>query len=272
MAYKIHPTAVVSDSAVLEAQVEVGPYSVIGENVHIGSSTIIGPHVVIGKNTKIGKENKIFQFASVGADPQDLSYRDEFTRLEMGDHNIVREGVTINRGTLKDQGLTKVGNYNLFMANSHIAHDCIIHDHTILVNNALLAGHVEVYNYAIIGAFCAVNQRHFIGAHSFITRGALITNNILPYLFVEGNPPCAAGLNQVGLKRRGFSKSSILAIWKAYKILYYEQSSLETSLEKLKAMALDHPELNLWIEAIEKTHEKKQTLLLISRKQSKGSQ
>jgi UDP-N-acetylglucosamine acyltransferase len=254
---KIHATAIIHPSAKLAKDVEVGPYSVIGADVEIGEGTWIGPHVVVSGPSKIGKNNKFFQFSSIGESPQDLSYKGEPTRLEMGDNNIVRECVTIHRGTMKDKGITKIGSHNLLMAYAHIAHDCIVHNHTIFSNHATLAGHVEIRDYAIIGAFCAIHQGSRIGESSFITRSCLIPRDVPPYLLVTGPVAKVSGLNQVGLERRGFSAEAIKKLWQAYKILYRESLLLADAISKLKELSHDSAELQHMVEFIEQADQKR---------------
>lgn len=266
MVCEIHPTAIVHESAKLSDGVKIGPYSVIGAEVELGEGTQVGPHVVVGERTKIGKYNQLFQFSSVGEAPQDLSYKGEPTSLEMGDYNIVRESATLHRGTLKDQGITRIGHHNLFMNCSHVAHDCVIADHVILSGYAGLAGHVKVDSHVIIGAYSAIHQFCHVGAYAFITRAALVSVDILPYLFVAGPYPRAFGLNKIGLARHGFSPETIRTLWKAYKILYGENSaSFNENLEVLKKMAQESQEVMTWVHFIE-TSQKGRGILLPSKK------
>ena len=246
----IHSTAIISPSAQLADDVTVGPYSIIGPQVEINSATWIGPHVVINGPTKIGKNNKIFQFASVGEAPQDLSYQGEDTRLEIGDNNIIRENCTIHRGTIKDKRITKIGNNNLFMAYVHVAHDCVIGNHTIFANNASLTGHVTVDDYAFIGGFCGVHQFCRIGSYSFISRVAMVPKNIPPYVLVAG-PGCnIRGLNTVGLERHGFSSDAISQLKRAYKIFHREQCSLQEAIAKLEKLAVNSKEVKVLLDFI----------------------
>lgn len=230
---RIHPTAIIADSAVLADTVTVGPYCVIGENVTIGDNTIIHPHAVIHSNTRMGKNNVIYQFASVGGDNQDLIKDNEPTWLEIGDFNIVHEFVTINRGSIKQSCVTKVGNHNLFMAYTHIGHDCDVGNHVIFANGATLAGHVRVDDHATIGAYCAVHQFCHIGQFSFLARGVMAVQDILPYLIVTGNSPTVNGINVVGLKRYGFTSKDITLAQQAYKIIFRQDLTIETALEEL---------------------------------------
>lgn len=215
-----HETAIIDPSAKIGKDVTIGPYSVIGANVEIGDGTWIGPHVVIQGPTRIGAHNKIYQFASVGEAPQDLKFKGEETWLEMGDHNTVREFVTINRGTIQDKGVTKIGHHNLFMAYVHIAHDCVIGSHTVFSNNASLAGHVCVEDHVIFGGFSGVSQFCHVGAHSFIATNAVVIKDVPPYVLASGHYAKPYGLNTVGLQRRGFSESVMNELKRAYKVVY----------------------------------------------------
>lgn len=248
----IHPTALIDSSAKIASDVAIGPYSIIGPDVEIDSGTWIGPHVVIAKLTKIGKNNKIFQFASVGEDPQDLHYNDEPSRLEIGDGNTFREGVTINRGTAKQNLLTKIGNNNFFMAYAHIAHDCTIGNGAIFANAAALAGHIAVDDYAHVGAFSGIHQFCNIGAYSFISRGAQVAKDILPYLMVAGNDPQIYGLNSVGLKRKGFSPETISQLETAYKIIFRSKMNLNAVVDELTGMVEACPEVQRFIDGIKR--------------------
>jgi UDP-N-acetylglucosamine acyltransferase len=212
----IHSTAVIDESAQVHETCEIGPYAVIGADVTIGERTTVGPHAVITGPTTIGAECKIFQFTSIGEDPQDLKFDGQDSRLEIGDRNKIREFVTINRGTSGGGGVTRLGHDNLLMAYVHIAHDCIIGDNTIFANSASLAGHVEVGDYAILGGFSLVHQFSRIGAHSFSGMGSVINKDVPPFLLVTGHYAEAKGINKQGLKRRGFSDEEISALHKAY--------------------------------------------------------
>ncbi len=232
----VHPTAIVDPQAKLGTDVTIGPYSIIGADVEIGDNTWIGPHVVINGPTKIGNNNKVYQFASLGEAPQDKKYDGEPTRLEIGDRNIIRECVTIHRGTIQDQGVTRVGNDGLFLAYCHIAHDCHVGNNVIFSNNASLAGHVHVGDYAILGGFTLVHQFCVIGAHAFTGMGSGIGKDVPPFLIVSGNPAQAHGLNAEGLKRRGFDKARLAQLRKAYKILFRSGLTLEQAKEELGRM------------------------------------
>lgn len=233
----IDKKAVVDSKAKIAKDVSIGPFSVIGPEVEIGSGTWIGPNVVIKGPTKIGKNNKIFQFASVGEDCQDKKYAGERTFLEIGDDNVIREGVTIHRGTAQDEALTKIGNDNLFMGYVHIAHDCVIGNHNIFANASLVAGHVTIGDYVILSGFCGIHQFCQIGSHAFVSHASLIGKDIPPYLMITGGAkPTACGLNVEGLKRRGFSAGSIQWLRRAYKIIYRQGFLAAEAIEKLKEL------------------------------------
>jgi len=237
MSEMIHPTAVIDQHAVLHATVSVGAYTVIGAGVEIDAGTVIGPHVVIQGPTRIGKDNRLYQFASVGEACQDLKYQGEPTRLEIGDRNVIREYATLHRGTVQDQGVTRVGNDNLLMIATHVAHDCVIGNNVILSNSASLAGHVQVGDHAILGGFTLVHQFCRIGAHAFTGMATAVAKDIPPYVLVSGNPASPHGINNEGLKRRGFSADAIRAIKQAYKTLYLSGSRLEEALATLDQAA-----------------------------------
>lgn len=226
----IDPRAIIEPGAKLAANVTVGPFSIIGPEVEIGEGTVIGPHVVLRGPMRMGKGNKVFQFSSLGEEPQDKKYQGEITTLEIGDNNIFREFTTVSRGTAQDKGITKIGNDNLFMAYVHVAHDCIVHNHTVFANNASLAGHVTVQDHVILGGFVGVHQFCVLGTHSFCAGGSIITKDVLPFTMVSGHPAQPHGLNLVGLKRRGFSAEVLLNLKQAYKLLYRSDLSLEDAL------------------------------------------
>lgn len=250
MTVLIHPTAVVHPGAKLAADVRVGAYSVIGEHVTIGQGSEVGPHVVIEGVTTIGCENKIFQFASVGSAPQDKKYAGELTRLEIGDRNTIRECCTLNTGTIQDGGLTKLGNDNWIMAYVHVAHDCMIGNHTILANNATLAGHVHLGDWVFLGGFTTIHQFCKIGAHAMTAFTAAVSQDVPPYVTAAGNRAKPAGINSEGLRRRGFSSDAILAIKRAYKTLYRQGLSLDEAREQLQEQGKAHPEVQLFIDFI----------------------
>lgn len=244
----IHPTAIIDPSATIGDGVEVGPYSVIGADVEIGEGSWIGPHVVINGPTTIGMDNKIFQFASIGDAPQDKKYADEPTRLVIGDRNVIRECVTINRGTVQDKSLTSVGDDNWIMAYVHIAHDCIVGNNTILANNASLAGHVTIDDYVILGGFTLVHQFCVVGRNAFTAFGSVIGKDVPPYLMVSGHPAQPHGLNTEGLKRNGFSADTISLLKRAYKVIYRSKLSVAEAIEQLEGMSAECDELNPMIE------------------------
>lgn len=229
----IHPTAIVHPGAKLGANVSVGAYSLIGENVEIGDGTRIGPHVVVEGHTRIGRDNEIFQFCSIGASPQDKKYDAEPTRLEIGDRNTIREFCSFNVGTSQDAHVTRVGNDNWIMAYVHLAHDCQVGDHTIFANNAQLAGHVHVGDWAILGGFTVVHQFVRIGAHSMSAMGAILFKDLPPYVTCGGNPAAPHGINAEGLKRRGFTPARVEAVRRAYKTLYKSQLLFEDARREL---------------------------------------
>ncbi|PIE24976.1 MAG: acyl-[acyl-carrier-protein]--UDP-N-acetylglucosamine O-acyltransferase [Neptuniibacter caesariensis] len=247
----IHPRAIVDSSANLADDVEVGPWSIIGPGVNIGAGTVIGPHVVLKGPTTIGKNNRIFQFASVGEDCQDNKYAGEPTTLVIGDNNIIREGVTIHRGTVQDAGTTRVGSHNLFMAYAHVAHDCVVGDHVIMANNSALAGHVHLDDWVILGGFTAVHQFCKIGAHVMCGTGSVVLKDIPAYIMANGNSASPHGINVEGLKRRGFSPEAIAAIKQAYKVLYRKKLTVSQALEQLHEMSGNHPELEPLIRSVE---------------------
>ena len=239
----IHATAIVHPNARLAPDVEVGAYSIIGEHVEVGAGTVIGPHVVINGHTRIGQHNRIFQFCSLGEIPQDKKYANEPTRLEIGDHNVIREFCTFNLGTAQDVGVTRVGDHNWIMAYVHLAHDCQIGNHTIFANNSQLAGHVEVGDYAILGGFTVVHQFVRIGAHIITGMGTILLQDVPPYVLVSGNPSAPHGINSEGLKRRGFSSPAIMAIKRAYKTLYRSGMSLAEAQVAIQSQVAEYAEL-----------------------------
>lgn len=239
----IHPTAIVHPGAQLGREVSVGPYSIIGEHVEIGSGTRVGPHVVIEGHTRIGTDNEIFQFCSIGAVPQDKKYADEITRLEIGDRNTIREYCSFNVGTSQDGGVTRVGNDNWIMAYVHVAHDCQVGSNTTFANNATLAGHVQVGDWAILGGFTGVHQFVRVGAHSFCGVGTVLLQDLPPFVTVAGNPAAPRGINSEGLRRRGYSAEGLAAIKRAYRLLYRSGLTLEEARLQIAALAELHAEL-----------------------------
>lgn len=245
----IHPTAIIDPSAVIAADVEIGPYSIIGPDVEIGAGTWIGPHVVITKLTTIGKGNKIYQFASVGEDCQDKKYAGEPTRLIIGDNNEIREGCSIHRGTVQDQGLTQIGSNNLIMTTVHIAHDVVIGDNTIIASDASIAGHVQIGDWAIIGGASAIHQFCHIGAHSMCGGASYISKDIPAYVMVSGNPAESHSINAEGLKRRGFSAEAISGLRRAYKTVFRKGLRLDSAIAELESVDVG-PELALFIKSL----------------------
>jgi len=242
---KIHATAIVDASAELDSSVEVGAYSIIGANVKIDAGTRIAGHVMINGPTVIGKNNHIFQYSSLGEAPQDKKYNGEPTSLEIGDNNTIREFCTFNRGTVQDKNITKIGSDNWIMAYVHIAHDCQIGSHTILANNASLAGHVDINDYAILGGFTLIHQFCKIGSHVITAVGSVVFKDIPPYVTAAGYEAKPHGINAEGLKRRGYSTESILQIKRAYKALYRNGLTLEEAKVELATMQKTTPEIKL---------------------------
>ncbi|RME37013.1 MAG: acyl-ACP--UDP-N-acetylglucosamine O-acyltransferase [Deltaproteobacteria bacterium] len=246
----IHPTAQVHPGAELADDVEVGPYAVIGEHVRIGSGTRIGAHAVIDNYTEIGCDNHIYQFASVGAEPQDLKFAGEESWLRIGDRNRIREFATLHRGTADGGGETVVGSDCLFMAYSHVAHDCRVGNHVILANGATLAGHVIVEDFAILGGLSAVHQFTRIGCHVMISGGSMVAQDIVPYAMAQGDRAKIAGINLIGLKRRGFSEQALRNIKTAYKVVFRSNLRLEEALAQLEADLGDQEEIRRFIDFI----------------------
>lgn len=244
----IHPTAIIAPGAQIDASVEIGPYAVIGQHVSIGAGTRVGPHTVIEGHTSIGRQNQIFQFASLGAAPQDKKYAGEPTRLEIGDNNTIREFCTFNVGTVQDGGLTRLGNDNWVMAYVHIAHDCLVGDHCILANNATLAGHISIGDHVFLGGLTAVHQFCTIGAHAMTAGGSIVVQDIPPYVTAAGNHAHPAGINSEGLRRRGFDAEQISRIKRAYKQIYRQGLSLEDAKAAITEAAADAPELALFVD------------------------
>ncbi len=246
----IDPRAIVDPSATLAPDVQVGPFSVIGPGVEIDSGCIIESHVVIKGPTQIGKHNHIFQFASVGEATPDLKYNGEPTRLVIGDHNVIREGVTLHRGTVQDRSETTIGNHNLLMAYAHVGHDSVVGNHCVIVNNAALAGHVHVGDWAILGGFTLVHQFCKIGAHAFTAMGSAIGKDVPAYVTVSGNPAEAKSINTEGLRRRGFSKEQLTTLNKAFKLIYRRGLRLEEALASLEEMAVNEAALTALIDSL----------------------
>jgi UDP-N-acetylglucosamine acyltransferase len=246
----IDPRAIVSPKAELASDVSVGAFSIIGPDVEVGSGTIIGPHVVVKGPTKIGAGNRVFQFASIGDAPQDKKYNGEPTRLEIGDHNVFREFCTVNRGTTKQEGVTRVGSHNLFMSYSHVAHDCAVGSHVVMANCATLGGHVQLGDWVIMGGFSGVHQFCKVGAHAFIANNTAVTRDVPPYIMAVGQPAEPHSVNSEGLKRRGFTPDTIRNIKNAFRILYRSDLPLDSAVERLEALAAEQPELKSFVEFI----------------------
>ena len=246
----IHPSAIVSPDARISPDAEVGPFSVIGAQVEIGPRSWVGPHVVINGQTRIGADNKIYQFASIGANPQDKKYGGGATRLEIGDRNVFREFCTTNRGATPEQGLTRIGNDNLFMAYTHVAHDCTLGNHIVMVNYAGLAGHVDLGDWVILSGYTGVHQFCKIGAHAFTAALSGVTRDVPPYIMAVGQPAVPHSINSEGLKRRGFTPEQIRNLRNAYRILYRSDQPLAAAVEQLSALAPAQPELQPLIDFI----------------------
>lgn len=247
----IHPTAIVDPAARIGAHVEIAPYAIIGPDVEIGDGTRIGPHTVITGHTRIGRDNQIFQFCSLGEVPQDKKYAGEPTRLEIGDRNTIREFCTFNLGTAQDRGVTQIGDDNWIMAYVHIAHDCVVGNKCTFANNASLAGHVTVDDWAILGGFTGVHQFCRIGAHVMTAVSTVILQDVPPYLMAAGNTAQPYGINVEGLKRRGFSADALLSLKRAYRTLYKSGLRLEEARAKLVEAAQTQPEIQLFVDFLD---------------------
>ncbi len=243
----IDPRAVVSPQAELAADVEVGPFCVIGPQVVIGAGTRVGPHAVINGPTTIGRDCRVYQFASIGDAPQDKKYQGEPTRLEIGDRNVFREFVTVNRGTAGGHGVTRVGDDNLFMACSHVAHDCVVGNQCVMANYSVLAGHVEIGDWVILAGYAGVHQFCKVGAHAFLGNNAAVTRDVPPYVLIGGIPAEPKGVNVHGLKRRGFTPAQINNIKAAYKLLYRSGLKLAEATLQLEALAPTQPEVQPFV-------------------------
>jgi UDP-N-acetylglucosamine acyltransferase len=246
----IHPTAIIAPGAVIDPTAEIGPYVVIGPKVRIGPGTSVGPSSVIGGDTVIGARNRIFHLASVGAEPQDLKYAGEPTKLVMGDENLVREFTTIHIGTAGGGGVTTIGNQNLFMANSHVAHDCRVGNGCVLANSVALGGHVEIGDHVILGGLSAVHQFTRIGKHAFISGGSMVAMDVPPYCTAQGDRAELAGLNTVGLTRHGFTEEQIAHVKDAYRILFRSKLGLNEALDRLRVEHSGHPEIDALLDFI----------------------
>lgn len=247
----IDPRAIVDPSARLADDVEVGPWTIIGPDVEIGAGSVIASHVVIKGPTCIGRDNRILQFSTVGEDTPDLKYNGEPTWLVIGDRNVIREGVTIHRGTVQDRNETTIGDDNLLMAYVHVGHDSVIGNHCILVNNASLAGHVVLGDWVILSGYTLVHQFCHIGAHAFAGAGAFISKDVPAYVMVAGSPSEAKSINVEGLKRRGFSSEAINALRRAYKVIYRQGLTVEEALVELRNMVATQPEVQPLLDSLQ---------------------
>lgn len=239
---KIHPTAIIHEGAQVHPSVSVGAYSIIGAHVTIGAGTQIGPHCVIEGHTTIGVDNHVFQFASLGAQPQDKKYAGEPTRLVIGDRNTIREFCTFNTGTAQDAGVTRVGDDNWIMAYVHIAHDCVVGNHTILANNATLAGHVHLGDWVILGGLTGVHQFVKIGAHAMAGFASRVAQDVPPFMMIEGNPLAVRGFNIEGLRRRGFTPERLKAVKQMHRLLYRQSLTLEAAQQAIAQLQAQMPE------------------------------
>jgi UDP-N-acetylglucosamine acyltransferase len=246
----IDPRAVVSSKAELAADVTVGPYTVIGDDVVIGPGTWIGPHAVINGPTTLGAGNRIFQFASIGDAPQDLKYKGEPTRLVVGDRNVFREFTTMNRGTVGGGGVTTIGSDNLFMAYTHVAHDCHVGNRIVMANYATLGGHVELGDWVIMGGYAGIHQFTKVGAHAFLGNNAAVTRDVPPYVMAVGSPAMPHSINSEGLKRRGFTPEQIRNLKNAYRVLYRSELKLADAVAELTKRVETQPELKPFVDFI----------------------
>ena len=241
----VHPTAIVAPGAKLHATVEVGPYAVIGPQVTIGAGTTVGPHAVIEGRTRLGERNRVFQFASVGAQPQDLKYAGEDSALEIGNENLIREFTTLHKGTTGGGGVTRIGNGNLFMAYAHVAHDCQVGNGCVFANAATLGGHVEIGDHVILGGLAAVHQFTRVGRHAFIAGGSMVVMDVPPFCTAQGDRAELAGVNSIGLARHGFSEEQIAQVKEAYRILFRSKLPLEEAIERLRTELGDQKEIQM---------------------------
>jgi UDP-N-acetylglucosamine acyltransferase len=237
----IDPRAIVDPSAQIGTDVSIGPWTIIGPDVSIGDGCRIASHVVIKGPTRIGRNNRIFQFATIGEDTPAFAYKGEPTTLDIGDDNVIREGVTIHRGTVQDRGRTIVGSNNLFMAYVHIGHDCTVGSHIVMANNGALSGHCRVDDWAIISGYAGLPQRRYVGAHAFVSGMTMCAKDVPAFVKAAGNPACAFGLNVEGLRRRGFAGDEIEALREAYRIVYRRGLLISEALEALETLAKQHP-------------------------------
>ncbi len=250
--------AIVDQNAKLAKDVVVEAFSIIGKDVEIGAGTWIGPHVIIKGPTKIGKNNKIYQFSSIGVECQDKKYQGEPTTLEIGDNNVFRESCTVHRGTALGRNATIIGSNNLFMVNTHVAHDCIVGNDIVFSNGASIAGHVEIHDHVNLSGFVGVNQFCNIGAYSFAAGGSMIIKDVLPFVIVAGHPAKVCGVNVIGLERNNFDPNTIAIIRQAYKIIFISSKTVVEAIEKLIPLAAKHPEIKMCIEFL---HQSKRGIL-----------
>ncbi len=247
---QIHPTALISPSAMIDATAVIGPYCIVGDEVTIGAHTVLHRHVVVSKLTRIGKHNQIYQFASIGEDCQDLKYAGERTWLEIGDYNTIREACSLHRGTTQDEGITRIGSHNLLMVNTHVAHDCFIGDHNIFANNVGIAGHVHIGNHTITGGNSGIHQFCRVDDYSLIGGGSLILKDVAAFTMVSGNPAHAHGLNVEGMRRKGWSQETINLLRQAYITIFRSGLTTVQALDVLQEEVLKEPKIQLLIDSI----------------------
>lgn len=247
----IHPTAIIDESAIIDETAVIGPYCIIGKNSKIGAYTVLKNHVIVGENTTIGEHNEIYQFASVGENPQDLKYAGETTYLEIGDHNRIRESCTIHRGTVQDNGLTKIGSHNLLMVNTHIAHDCVVGDYNVLANNVGVAGHSHIGNYVIIGGQSGIHQFCRIDDYSMIGGASLILKDVAAFTMVSGNPAKTHGINKEGMRRKGWSSETIKTLDDAYRVIFRSGLIREQALNELQNLLAHESKVQLFIDSLQ---------------------
>jgi UDP-N-acetylglucosamine acyltransferase len=249
----IDPRAIIDPSAKLGANVAIGPWTIVGPDVEIGDDCVIASHVVLKGPTRLGARNRIYQFASIGEETPDLSYRGEPTTLEIGDDNVFREGVNIHRGTLKDQGRTVIGSRCLFMPYVHVAHDCVIGDHVVFANYAAVSGHVRVGDHANFGGYAGVAQFRSVGAHTHVAAMSLVIKDVPDYVTVMGNPAAAVGLNTEGLRRRGFAPALIRQLREAYRVVYRSGLTVQAAVGRLRPLAAEVPEVAAFLDGVERS-------------------
>jgi len=247
----IHPSALIDDSAEIAGDVKIGPYCVIGADVKIGAGCELKSHVVIGPHTELGENNVVYPFACLGESPQDKKFDEEQTRLKIGSQNTIREYVTMNRGTVDDRQVTEVGDDNWIMAYVHIAHDCVVGNHTIMANATTLAGHVHIGDYVILGGFTKIHQFCRIGAHAFTAMDTDMQKDVPPFVMAHGSPAKPRAINFEGLKRRGFSQGRIRMIKKAYKLLYQSDLALVDALDAMQSLVSESSDVQSMVEFIQ---------------------